>query len=182
VTARALIAGCGLAALALPGPSLDPVGVVLVLTGLVALFVAVQQPGSGAPLLVIGVAALSWLAVGGDAGTARLVALAACASVVHAAAAFAAVVPPRTPVAAPVVRRWVLRTAATTAAGIAVIGASTIVPAPTAPVTTVVAGLLAALLLGGWALLPRRRCPGPGRARATRPAGWPSQQGPGRRG
>jgi hypothetical protein len=157
VTARVLLAVSGLAALLLPGPALDPVGVVLVVTGLVALFVAVQQPGSGAPLVVIGVAALSWLVLGGDAGTARLIALAACTSVVHAAAAFAAVVPPRTPVAAAVVRRWVLRTAATTVAGIAAVGASTLVPVTSAPVATVVAGLLAALLLGCWALLPRRR-------------------------
>ena len=156
MTARVLLAVSGLAALALPGPAVSPVGVVLTVTGLVALFVAVQQPGSGAPLVLIGVAALSWLVTGGDAGTARLVALAVCTSVVHSAAAFAAVVPPRTPVAAAVVRRWVLRTAVTTVAGVAVVGLSSRVPVPPAPVATVVAGLLAALLLGWWALLPRR--------------------------
>jgi hypothetical protein len=103
VTARVLVAVCGLAALLLPGPGLDPVGVVLTVTGLVALFVAVQQPGSAAPLVLIGVAATSWLVTG--EGTARLVALAVCTAVVHSAAAWSAVVPPRTPVAAAVVRR-----------------------------------------------------------------------------
>jgi hypothetical protein len=157
VTARVLVAVCGLAALALPAPSLDPVGVVLTVVGLVAVFIAVQQPGSAAPLVLIGTATLSWVATGGDAGTARLLALAVCTAVVHSAAAFAAVVPARTPVAAAVVRRWVLRSAATTLAGLAVVGASTLVPATSAPVATVVAGLLAALLLGCWALVPRRR-------------------------
>ena len=155
MTARVLVGVCGLAALLLPGPELDPVGVVLTVTGLVALFVAVQQPGSMAPLVLIGVAATSWLVTGESTG--RLVALAVCTAVVHSAAAWAAVVPPRTPVAAAVVRRWVLRTAATTVAGVAVVGASTLVPATTAPVGTVVAGLFAALLLGAVALLPRRR-------------------------
>jgi hypothetical protein len=155
VTARALVAVCGLAALALPGPAADPIGVVLTVTGLVALFVAVQQPGSAGPLVVISVAALSWLVSGGDAGTARLLALAGCTAVLHAAAAFAAVVPPRTPVAAAVVRRWLVRTTATTVAGVAVVGASTLVPAGGGP-ALVVAGLLAALLLGAVALLPRR--------------------------
>ena len=157
MTARVLVAVCGLAAVLLPGPALDPAGVVLTVTGLVALFVAVQQPGSAAPLVLIGVAATSWLVTGGDAGTARLVALAVCTAVVHSAAAWAAVVPARTPVAAAVVRRWVLRTAATTAAGIAVVGASALPPGTTAPVAAVIAGLLAALLLGATALLPRRR-------------------------
>ena len=156
MTARVLVAVCGLAALLLPGPALDPAGVVLTATGLVALFLAVQQPGSAAPLVLIGVAATSWLVTGGDAGTVRLVALAVCTAVVHSAAAYAAVVPPRTPVAAAVVRRWVLRTAAFTAAGLAAVGASALVPATGAPVATVVAGLLAALLLGAVALLPRR--------------------------
>jgi hypothetical protein len=155
VTARLLVAVCGLAALLLPGPGLDPAGVVLTVAGLVALFVAVQQPGSAAPLVLIGVAATSWLVTG--EGTGRLVALAVCTAVVHSAAAWAAVVPPRTPVAAAVVRRWVLRTAALTAAGLAAVGASTLVPAVGAPVASVVAGLLAALLLGAVALLPRRR-------------------------
>jgi hypothetical protein len=156
VTARVLVAVCGLAALLLPGPGLNPVGVVLTVTGLVALFVAVQQPGSAAPLVLIGVAATSWLATGHDAGTTRLVALAVCAAVVHSAAAWAAVVPMRTPISPVVVRRWVLRTAALTAAGLAVVGVSALVPTTTAPVGTVVAGLLAALLLGAAALLPRR--------------------------
>jgi hypothetical protein len=146
VTARVLIAVCGLAALLLPGPELDPIGVVLTVTGLVALFVAVQQPGSAAPLVLIGVAATSWLATGHDAGTTRLVALAVCAAVVHSAAAWAAVVPVRTPTSP----------AALTAAGLAVVGVSALVPTTTAPVGTVVAGLLAALLLGAAALLPRR--------------------------
>ena len=155
MTARVLVAVCGLAALLLPGPGLDPVGVVLTVTGLVALFVAVQQPGSAAPLVLIGVAATSWLVTG--EGTVRLVALAVCTAVVHSAAAWAAVVPPRTHVAAAVVRGWVLRTAALTAAGLAAVGVGTLVPTVTAPVATVVAGLLAALLLGAVALLPRRR-------------------------
>ena len=161
MTARVLIAVCGLAALALPAPALNPIGVVLTVTGLLAVFIAVQQPGSAAPLVLIGAAASSWLVYGDGAGTARLLALAACTAVVHAAAAFAAVVPLGTPVAGAVVRRWVLRTTATTVAGVAAVGASTLVPAGAGSAATVVAGLLAALLLGGWALVPRRPA-GPG--------------------
>ena len=155
MTARLLVAVCGLAALLLPGPGLDPAGVVLTVVGLASLVIAVHQPGSAAPLVLIGAAATSWLVTG--EGTVRLVALAVCTAVVHSAAAWAAVVPARTPVAAAVVRRWVLRTAATTAAGIAVVGASALPPGTTAPVAAVIAGLLAALLLGATALLPRRR-------------------------
>ena len=156
--ARVLIGGCGLAALGLPAPSLTPAGIVLTSIGLVALFIAVQQPGSAAPLVLITAAALSWLATGGDAGVPRLLAFAGCVAVLHSAAAYAAVVPARTPVAAAVVRRWVLRTAGTTIGGVALVGAGSLLPATATPVTTVVTGLVAALLLGGWALV-RLRAP-----------------------
>ena len=162
MTARVLIALGGLAALALPFPELTPAGVVLTLVGLVALFIAVQQPGSAAPLVLIAAAALSWLATGGGAGVPRLLVFAGCVAVLHSAAAYAAVVPARTAVAAAVVRRWVLRTAGTTIGGVALVGAGTLLPATADPVTTVVAGLIAALLLGGWALFRFRAPAEPG--------------------
>jgi hypothetical protein len=160
MTPRVLIAVCGLAALALPAPALDPVGVVLTAAGLVAVVISVLEPGSAAPLVLLSTAVLSWLATGSGAGTLRLLALALCLAVLHSAAAFAAVVPAGTPAGAGVVRPWLLRTAGTTAGGLAAAGAGALLPAPgSPPVAVVVAGSVAALLLAGWALLPRR--PGP---------------------
>ena len=159
--ARVLIGGCGLAALVLPLPMATPAGVVLTLIGLVAGYIAVQQPGSAAPLVLIAAAALSWLATADNAGVLRLLTFAGSVAVLHSAAAYAAVVPARTPVGASVIRRWVLRTAGTTVGGVVLVGAGTLVPAPASPVLTVVAGLVASLVLGGWALV-RLRAPADG--------------------
>ncbi|WP_299959741.1 hypothetical protein [uncultured Modestobacter sp.] len=155
MTARVLGALAGLAALLLPGPELTLVGVTLTLVGLTAVFLSTQQPGSAAPAVLIGAAALSWLATGGDAGWLRLLAFAGAVAVVHSAAAFATVAPIGAPVARPVALRWVLRTALTTAAGVLVVAAGGLLPVTSTPVPTVVVGLCAVLLLGGWVVLLR---------------------------
>lgn len=147
MTARVLVAVSGLSAVLLPGPSLDLLGVLLTVVGLAATGAAVRAPGSDGPLVAIAAAAASWWASG--SGTAALVGLTVAVSVLHAAAAFAAVVPVGAPVARDVVRAWMVRTTLTTAGGLLVVGLALLLPTGGPAVVTVLAGLAAVLVLGG---------------------------------
>ncbi|MGY1843545.1 hypothetical protein [Modestobacter sp. SYSU DS0875] len=156
---RVALALAGLAALLLPAPELTVLGVGLTVAGLVALGAAVVAPGSTAPAVLIGVAALSWLA-GGDAGAwGRLTALAFALAVVHATAALAAVTPRTARVPARLLLRWVGWAAGATAGGALAVAVAGLLPVPPAVPTTVAA--LVGLAAAGGALLS---------ARAVRPA------------
>lgn len=104
---RITLAVAGLAALVLPLPAATPLGVVLSVTGLVALGYSVARPGSSAAAVLIAAAALAWLDTPpGHQHLARLAALALAIAVVHSSAALAAVVPAHADVPAALLLRW----------------------------------------------------------------------------
>jgi hypothetical protein len=162
VTPRAALAVAGLAALLLPLPRATPLGVVLLVTGLVALGYAVLRPGSAGPAVVIATAVLAWLGTpDGPGRTARLAVLALALALVHSSAALAAVVPPRTPLPARLLLRWAGWTAAATAVGGGAVAAASLLPATAPPVPATVVAVLAVAAAGTaagvLALTARRR-------------------------
>jgi hypothetical protein len=160
VIPRIALAVAGLAALVLPLPRATPLGVVLLLTGLVALGYAVLRPGSPGPALVIVTAALAWLATpDGPDRTARLAALALAVALVHSSAALAAVLPLRAGVPAGLLLRWAGWTAAATAVGGGVVAAASLLPTGVAPVPATVVAVLGVVGAGAaaGALATRRR-------------------------
>lgn len=141
---RVALGVAGLAALALPLPGAQPLGVGLTLLGVLALARSLRQPGSTGPAAVIAAAALSWLSSpGGQMHDVRLVALALALAVVHSSAALAAVVPPRSRVPGPLLARWAGWTVAATAAGVAAVEVPSLLHRTPGPVPITVAVLLA---------------------------------------
>jgi hypothetical protein len=161
VTPRAALAVAGLAALLLPLPRATPLGVVLLVTGLVALGYAVLRPGTAGPAVVIATAVLAWLGTpDGPGRTARLAVLALALALVHSSAALAAVVPLRAPVPPRLLLRWAGWTVAATAVGGGAVAAASLLPSAVPPVAATVAGVLAVALAGaaaGALALVRRR-------------------------
>jgi hypothetical protein len=157
VIPRAVLGAAGLAALVLPLPPATPAGVLLTLTGLVALGFSVLRPGSGGPAVVIAAAALSWLAAdGGRLPVGRLAALALALALVHSSAALAAVVPARAPVPAALLLRWAGWTVAATAVGGAAVAAAALLPATAPPVPATLVGVVAVAAAGVLAALAGR--------------------------
>jgi hypothetical protein len=168
VTPRIALAVAGLAAVLLPLPRATPLGVLLLVTGLVALGFSLLRPGSTGPALVITTAVLAWLGTPDGAGrTARLAALALAVALVHSSAALAAVVPLRSPVPAGLLLRWAGWTVAATAVGGGAVAAASLLPATAPPVPATVVAVLAVAaagaLAGGVAVSARRRRTSPGR-------------------
>jgi hypothetical protein len=159
VSPRVALAGAGLAALLLAGPTATIPGFGLGVIGLFTLGGAVRYPGTTAPAMLIGVLALIWVAGPGDAAPGRLAALALALAVVHSSAALAAVVPVRSRVPAPLLLRWAGWTLLATVGGVAAVEAVALLPA-SAPVPVTVAALAA---LGGavvaGSLVARRAAP-----------------------
>lgn len=149
MTPRIALAVAGLAAVVLPLPSPTILGIGLSAAGLVALWVAVASPGSPAPAVLIGAAALSWLTSGSSGWGVRLVALAVAVTVVHSAAALAAVVPARSRVPAGLAVRWAGWSLAAAAGGVLVVAATGWLPAAPSPVLATVAALAVLLAATG---------------------------------
>jgi hypothetical protein len=137
---RVALAVAGLAALALPAPALDIAGIVLTAIGLLTLGGAVLHPGTTAPAMLIALAALSWLASDAGGVAVRLPALALALTVVHSAAALAAVVPARSRVPRALLLRWAGWSLLATVGGAAAVGVTGLLPAA-APVPLTVAAL-----------------------------------------
>lgn len=144
MTPRIALLLAGAAALALPLPSADPLGVALTLLGAIALARSLQRPGSTAPAALIGLAALSWLAApAGHAHDGRLAALALALALAHASAGLAAVTPARSAVPAGILLRWGAWTVAATTVGVGVVAAVSQLPRLPAPVPATAAAVLA---------------------------------------
>jgi hypothetical protein len=156
---RVVLAGAGLAALALPLPSPTILGIGLTGAGLLALLAAWTTPGSAAPAVLIGISALSWVSSRHDGSLVRLVALALALAVVHSAAALAAVVPSSARVPAGLALRWAGWTAAATAAGVLVAAAPALLPPPPGSVLVTVAALGILLVAGIGMVLVLRGSP-----------------------
>lgn len=150
---RAALAGAGLGALALAFPGIGPLAVALTAVGVVSVAVAVVRPSSEAPALVIAVAVAAWL-LGGEPVGLRCAVLAAALSAVHFAAALAALVPPRAALDRRLLLPWVLRWAATSAVGIALVVATAALPRTPAPAATALAAVVvvAGISVAGWRL------------------------------
>ena len=160
VTPRIALAVAGLAAIVLPLPRATPLGVLLVVTGVVGLGYSLLRPGSTGPALVITTAVLAWLdSPDGPGRTARLATLALAVALVHSSAALAAVVPLRAAVPAGLLLRWAGWTAAATAVGGGAAAAASVLPATAPPVPATVVAVLAVAAAGATAgaLAVRRR-------------------------
>ena len=151
---RAVLAVAGLAALLLPLPQATPLGVLLLVTGLVALGYSLLRPGSTGPALLITVAVLAWPSTpDGPGRTVRLAVLALAIALVHSSAALAAVVPLRAPVPVALLLRWAGWTAAATVVGAGAVAAASLLPATAPPVPATVVAVLAVAVAGavaGW--------------------------------
>lgn len=144
---RVALAVAGLVALALPLPAPTILGVGVTGAGVLALGYSVARPGSTAPAVVIAAATISWLVTPpGHLQAGRLALLALAVTVVHSAAALAAVVPPRGRVPAAVLGRWGAWTAGAAGLGIAVV-AATALPSGAVPPGPVTVAALAALAI-----------------------------------
>ena len=158
MTPRIALAVAGLAAIALPLPRATPLGVLLLVTGVVGLGYSLLRPGSTGPALVIATAVLAWLdSPDGSWRTARLAALALAVALVHSSAALAAVVPVRAAVPPRLLLRWAGWTAAATAVGGGAVAAASLLPATAPPVPVTVVAVLAVVAAGAAAGALARR-------------------------
>jgi hypothetical protein len=149
MTPRIVLAVAGSSALVLPLPELTILGVGLTVAGLLALVHSLSRPGSYGPVVLITVAATSWLATPDDhQHLLRLGALALAVTLVHTSAALAAVVPTRAAVPAPLALRWGGWSAAATAVGCSAVAGAALVPSGGAGILLTVAAVLAATAAG----------------------------------
>lgn len=153
---RAVVLGCGVALLLLPG-TLHPVPVVLTVAGLAAALVAPRILGVG--LLSIGFVA-GWLAAAGWAHSLpmdRAVPAAAALYVAHLSTALAAATPMRARVELAVLVRWLRGCAWPVLAAAVVVAVDAALPERTGGAWIEIAGLVVLLLFAAGAVVAVRR-------------------------
>lgn len=143
-----LVLGLAAAAvLALPWPAPLSLSGVLTVVGAAAAVWAVREPGSLAPLVLLGTAVVSWLSAVPEPGLVRTVCFAGAGYVVHTAVAMSAAVPVGAPVGAALLRRWAGTTATVLLSGWAVIALTALAAGQPGSTVLVVVGMIAATAL-----------------------------------
>lgn len=126
------------------------------LLGALAAVTAVRAPGSIAPLLLLALGVLAWLAAADDPGVLRALAFGLAGFAVHRAAALAAVLPSGGAVAGAVLRHWAASSALAAGVGLGAVALTAPLDGQPNSTALVLGGLVAAGLLLGLPALVRR--------------------------
>jgi len=153
---RVVLAVAAAAFLLLPAPNPWSFAGLVALLGAVAGVQAVRAPGSGAPLLLLALGVLEWLAAVENPGWLHAVGFGLAGFLVHRAAALAAVVPAGGGVHGTVLRHWTGTSALAAAIGMGAVALTAPLDGQPNSTALVLGGLLVAGLLLGLPAVVRR--------------------------